>query len=182
MFITCVEVLIKTSVICRKGLITQAWKFRGDNSQEISRLNFSLGNRGLQMRPSVNLLTDKQLPKLPIRCLDNDPCHMVMYLAVKIRWNVEFLPFCRAVEIHEPFTLAKRVQCLKDLLFKFSMYFQTVFLTWQISIHSSIPPSTWNLSDGRKSSQSWAVKVRCFGNVWPLSIVKQSFIWKEPYI
>ena len=55
------------------------------------------------------------------------------------------------------------------------MYFQTVFLTWQISIHSSIPPSTWNLSDGRKSSQSWAVKVRCFGNVWSLSIVKQSF-------
>ena len=30
-------------------------------------------------------------------------------------------------------------------------------LTWQSCIHSSIPPSTWDLSDGENSSQSWLV-------------------------
>ena len=32
-------------------------------------------------------------------------------------------------------------------------------LTWHSCIHSSIPPSTWDLSDGEKSSQSWLVDI-----------------------
>ena len=32
-------------------------------------------------------------------------------------------------------------------------------LTWHSCIHSSIPPSTWDLSDGENSSQSWLVDI-----------------------
>ena len=84
---------------------------------------------------------------------------VVLYLTVEVGWNETQFLLGRAVVEEQPFTLSKGVERLQrgpkvGLLSNELVGSLLKLATWHNSMHFSML-STWNLSDGKKSSQSW---------------------------
>ena len=142
MFITSVHVLVQASIVRGKQLEKLNLNLRSFQWYEVEEFGWIQRTSRKLCNPSLYISVD-----------------ILWYfcnLTVEIRRDETLFFLGRAVVEEQPFALSKRVErlriCRGDQKSEEDGCFY-ILTTWHKSMHASIL-STWNLSDGKKSSQS----------------------------